>query len=329
MSLRTEGGAARGRSLVLSRRPRHQTCLLVRRRRQGKTRADRAGNFAAGNQLRFAAEQRQSAIFDRQRARRMAVAAGARRAGHQHLHGASPLATVAGAISPDKPARQRGRCRRPADPSSVRAGLNWRAPVRRPVPQLPPTMPRPERRPKPPGRASAFQGRPTGRRGRAPACRSGRIVNRKAGRLGPDAADRHPWRTGACGPAGERDFQVQWPATDRPSRRSRRAARRTGIRSGPIVRRYRMRREPPDRCGNSARCRGVVFPAGRARRMIRTNGSRKCSRGRRKQRDLRSAYFSSCRCRPRTNSVKPTRRARLSRSALRIDCTSAKASSTS
>ena len=39
-------------------------------------------------------------------------------------------------------------------------------------------------------------------------------------------------------------------------------------------------------------------------------------------------YFSSWRCRLRTNSVRPVRRSRLSRSALRIDCTSAKASST-
>ena len=78
-------------------------------------------------------------------------------------------------------------------------------------------------------RTSAFRGRATGRRGRAPACRSGRIVNRKADRLGPDAADRHPRRTGACGPAGERDFQVQRPATERPSRQSRRAARELGF----------------------------------------------------------------------------------------------------
>ena len=39
-------------------------------------------------------------------------------------------------------------------------------------------------------------------------------------------------------------------------------------------------------------------------------------------------YFSSWRCRLRTNSVRPVRRSRLSRSALRIDCTSANASST-
>ena len=39
-------------------------------------------------------------------------------------------------------------------------------------------------------------------------------------------------------------------------------------------------------------------------------------------------YFSNWRCSLRTNSVRPVRRSRLSRSALRIDCTSANASST-
>ena len=42
----------------------------------------------------------------------------------------------------------------------------------------------------------------------------------------------------------------------------------------------------------------------------------------------RGGYFSSWRCKPRTNSVSPVRRSRLSRSAFRIDCTSANASST-
>ena len=45
-------------------------------------------------------------------------------------------------------------------------------------------------------------------------------------------------------------------------------------------------------------------------------------------RNCGSGYFSSWRCRLRTNSVRPVRRSRLSRSALRIDCTSANASST-
>ena len=42
-----------------------------------------------------------------------------------------------------------------------------------------------------------------------------------------------------------------------------------------------------------------------------------------------SGYFSNCRCNSRTNVVKPVRRSRLSRSAFRIDCTSANASSIS
>ena len=45
--------------------------------------------------------------------------------------------------------------------------------------------------------------------------------------------------------------------------------------------------------------------------------------------DVTAGYFSNCRCSSRTNVVKPVRRSRLSRSAFRIDCTSAKASSIS
>ena len=45
-----KGRAARGRPLVLSHRPRHQAPVLVRRRREGKVCAGRAGNFAAGGQ---------------------------------------------------------------------------------------------------------------------------------------------------------------------------------------------------------------------------------------------------------------------------------------
>src|ERR1700716_3392238 len=43
---------------------------------------------------------------------------------------------------------------------------------------------------------------------------------------------------------------------------------------------------------------------------------------------FRYFYFSSCRCSSRTNVVRPVRRSRFSRSAFRIDCTSAKAWST-
>ena len=59
---------------------------------------------------------------------------------------------------------------------------------------------------------------------------------------------------------------------------------------------------------------------------------RKCCPGspaaRRRDRNGSGGYFSSWRCSLRTNSVRPVRRSRLSRSALRIDCTSANASST-
>ena len=228
MSLRTEGGAARGRSLVLSRRPRHQTCLLVHRRRQGKACAGRAGNFAAGGQSPLR--------------RRTAPVRSLR----------SPMR------APNCRCRSRASSRTPA--SSRDSGRRRPSPVRsnRKMTSAPTrAMPAPKRSvvasrwpelagintPASPGpstdnsaasapensgrtsasgfqcRTSAFRGRATGRRGRAPACRSGRIVDRKADRLGPDAADRHSWRTGACGPAGERDFQAQWPATERPSRR--------------------------------------------------------------------------------------------------------------
>ena len=70
----------------------------------------------------------------------------------------------------------------------------------------------------------------------------------------------------------------------------------------------------------------------RAHRRIGSSRLRKCWPGspaaRRPDRSGSGGYFSSWRCSLRTNSVSPVRRSRLSRSALRIDCTSANASST-
>ena len=51
-------------------------------------------------------------------------------------------------------------------------------------------------------------------------------------------------------------------------------------------------------------------------------------KARKDERQNSADYFSSCCCSLRTNVVSPVRRSRLSRSAFRIDCTSAKASST-
>ena len=73
-------------------------------------------------------------------------------------------------------------------------------------------------------------------------------------------------------------------------------------------------------------------PGSRPDERERERRLRKCWPGspaaRRRDRNGSGGYFSSWRCSLRTNSVRPVRRSRLSRSALRIDCTSANASST-
>ena len=127
MSFRTERRAARGRSLVLSRRPRHQARLLVHRRRQGKNhgknRAGRTGDVATGGQFCFAAEQRQYAVFDRQCARRTAVAAVAHRAGNQRFHRAAPAGDGHRCDQPgQRPACNHRRCRRPGSVVASRWG---------------------------------------------------------------------------------------------------------------------------------------------------------------------------------------------------------------
>ena len=114
----------------------------------------------------------------------------------------------------------------PRDPSSLRAGLSWRASARRPVPNLPQTVPQQTRRQPSAAESDNSQGRAASRRSPAPARRGEHIVDRKSLRLGPDAADRHPWRAGAGGPAGKRDFQVRRPAAT--DQHSRRAARELG-----------------------------------------------------------------------------------------------------
>ena len=103
------------------------------------------------------------------------------------------------------------------------------------------------------------------------------------------------------------DRRVNWDSvrTDRPSLSDEARARRCGTRpaaAGSLPRELRAADDPNERIAQML------------------------SRLAAKRRDLTSGYFSSCCCKPRTNSVRPTRRKRLSRSALRIDCTSAKAS---
>ena len=102
--------------------------------------------------------------------------------------------------------------------------------------------------------------------------------------------------------------------------KSGRACRKSGRRACPKSGHARPR--------NGDTCRRIACPrigSGSCR-------LRKCCPGspaaRRTDRSGRGGYFSSWRCSLRTNSVRPVRRSRLSRSALRIDCTSANASST-
>ena len=98
---------ARGRPLVLSRRPRHQACLLVHRRREGK---DLRGPRRKLRRRRptplRAAEQRQHAILDRQRARRIARSADRASSRNPASSPAQrPPATIAGTISPENDQR--------------------------------------------------------------------------------------------------------------------------------------------------------------------------------------------------------------------------------
>ena len=105
---------------------------------------------------------------------------------------------------------------------------------------------------------------------------------------------------------------------------------------GAAARSTGARTRPAGACPSGERPRrsGHARPRTRSRAHPRTGNSRlrKCWPGspaaRRPNRSGSGGYFSSWRCSLRTNSVRPVRRSRLSRSALRIDCTSANASST-
>ena len=82
-------------------------------------------------------------------------------------------------------------------------------------------------------------------------------------------------------------------------------------------------------CAPATPARGASAPARRAGAAgYRHAGPARPQRAATETGNGGSRYFSSWRCRLRTNSVRPVRRSRLSRSALRIDCTSANASST-
>ena len=216
-----------------------------------------------------------------------------------------------------RPARRRGRCRRPTIRrrfalAGAGGRVKYAGQSRTVHRQL-----RSHAAAKFHGLATSFQACAAGSRSRAPACRSGRIAERKAKRPGPDAADFHPWRTGACGCAGKRDFQAEWPAKEQHPRRR---ARELGVRSGPIVHRYRTRPGLTDRTRNPACCRGPVCPASCALRMVRTNGSRNCSRGRRDAPQPDAGLFLQLLLQAPHELGQTDAPPRLRRSALRIDC---------
>ncbi len=197
---------------------------------------------------------------------------------------------------------------------------------------------------------------------RRPARQCGRTI-RKTVRINPDAVDRDRRRAGACRSRGQRNRPVRRPAADRRRRdRGRslrdvgRSARRSPIATGcpkPGGAEARPAHGIPANCVQPVRLArlmlllpaqpvllGQPMPPGPpvlldqrmlpALPVLPMTRLRKCWRGWRETHTVEGRrYFSSCRCNPRTNVVRPVRRSRLSRSALRIDCTSANASSIS
>ena len=108
---------------------------------------------------------------------------------------------------------------------------------------------------------------------------------------------------------------------DQPSRRS--IARKPGCGAGAAQQR------PRQEAAHNPRPQEARNPRPQeARERQVTDMLARLARSAQPDRNCGNGYFSSWRCRLRTNSVRPVRRSRLSRSALRIDCTSANASST-
>ena len=151
--------------------------------------------------------------------------------------------------------------------------------------------------------------------------RRGYVIAKPA-RLDPDAAGRRCRRAGA---------RRHLPQASSSNSAARDAASRVRARRRPI-----WESTDDDRIALSDRRGAHALPR-------RTRFSRGFGEAERPERqdcgiflaDIRTSanvtpgYFSSCRCSSRTNVVKPVRRSRLSRSAFRIDCTSANASSMS
>ena len=211
--------------------------------------------------------------------------------------------------SRDRPAHGLGR----RSPLSHRAGRTVPRSVRQTICSPPPTI-------LPPA------GKRTQRRSSQPAV-SPIAAHRRARAFGEtiqldaDAVDRHGQRAGVLGSGCGDDLQI---ANRRRRLMSVTITRlRPGIRPTSIVLR--------GRASWTRRCRSAAPAARRlgVRQGTPRSRSRNCWRALPAARPRDEAnYFSSWRCRLRTNSVRPVRRSRLSRSALRIDCTSAKASST-
>ncbi len=152
--------------------------------------------------------------------------------------------------------------------------------------------------------------------------RRGGFVARLA-RVAPDAAGRHDRRAGARG-----------------HHRKRRSQSRRCAAHGPCEPRQDMAidRSRQHRAAGSPgrRCRPPPAPlparprsSGRAERQGCRIFRPAVEAGPQLDHAPAACYFSSCRCSSRTNVVKPVRRSRFSRSAFRIDCTSANASSIS
>ena len=136
-------------------------------------------------------------------------------------------------------------------------------------------------------------------------------------------ADGRHWRSRASWEASFSNSAAQSVPPRQRFARTTRAAR-SGNRQTTIALCYRLTRAPM-----RARAGPVSRAMSSAGVTTGTTGLRISSRSCPDARRPDGRYFSSCRCNSRTNVVKPVRRSRFSRSALRIDCTSANASSIS
>ena len=321
LSARSERVGASRRPLVLPPRQRQQAQLLVPRRRRKRKAARKqvAEEDAApcGKARRAVAEKAGRATLGQRCARRISAAASIRRAGYQRRRhatacGAGRRAARRRAAQGRHHALARTRGGKPA--SAAAAG---RAPSRRSSRHQPQAQPA-DHRPQ----THARRQLPC-RRGRGLPFRRRALAKATAAADQPlstaDAADRAGRRAVGDRRDRQRDVRTRQIATEQIAAEAPPVAERT---DAAVAELRRTDRFPKSRFPRSARA-GRSEPAAAAD----AGGNSEARRGLRSG-ELTAAISPAAAADSRTNSVRPMRRSRFSRSALRIDCTSANASST-